>query len=83
MIFRKDTMRLKKALMGIGGVKMKIRKISIRMLMVILPVIIVSMGILTVTSGSTSKKLIENQVKILMIKQLLNLQMFYLSLSCK
>ncbi len=56
-------MRLKKALMGIGGVKMKIRKISIRMLMVILPVIIVSMGILTVTSGSTSKKLIENQVK--------------------
>lgn len=76
-------MRLKKALMGIGEVKMKIRKISIRMLMVILPVIIVSMGILTVTSGSTSKKLIENQVKILMIKQLLNLQMLYLSLSCK
>lgn len=76
-------MRLKKALMGIGGVKMKIRKISIRMLMVILPVIIVSMGILTVTSGSTSKKLIENQVKILMIKQLLNLQMLYLSLNCK
>ena len=62
---------------------MKIRKISIRMLMVILPVIIVSMGILTVTSGSTSKKLIENQVKILMIKQLLGLQMLYLSLSCK
>ena len=56
-------MKLEKALMGIGGVKMKIRKISIRMLMVILPVIIVSMGILTVTSGTTSKKLIENQVK--------------------